>query len=110
MKKRPASASMWGDQSERARLGRIAALSQENLRQGFGGFPKLGYPFGGPHNKDCSIFGSILGSLYFGKLPFRVEGFEGSPVSVHLRLNAFYPQMKKERTSKLLVFRVAGRA
>ena len=26
--------------------------------------------FGGPHNMDCSIFGSILGSLHFGKLPF----------------------------------------
>ena len=28
-----------------------------------------GYPFGGPHNKDYSILGSILGSPYFGKLP-----------------------------------------
>ena len=34
-----------------------------------GGFPKLGYHFGGPHNKDHSILGSILGSPYFGKLP-----------------------------------------
>ena len=34
------------------------------------GFPKLGVPFlGGPHNKDYSILGSILGSPYFGKLP-----------------------------------------
>ena len=30
----------------------------------------LGYQFGGPHNKDYSIFGSILGALYFGKLPY----------------------------------------
>ena len=30
-----------------------------------------GYLFGGPHNKDYSILGSILGSPYFGKLPFR---------------------------------------
>ena len=29
--------------------------------------------FGGPHNKDYSILGSILGFPYFGKLPFRVE-------------------------------------
>ena len=29
-----------------------------------------GYPFGGPHNKDYSMLGSILGSHYFGKLPY----------------------------------------
>ena len=34
-----------------------------------GGFPKLGVPFLGPHNKDYSILGSILGSPHFGKLP-----------------------------------------
>ena len=34
-----------------------------------GGFPKLGYPFGGPHIKDYSMLGSTLGSPYFGKLP-----------------------------------------
>ena len=34
-----------------------------------GSFPKLGYLFGGPHNKDYSMLGPILGSLYFGKLP-----------------------------------------
>ena len=28
-----------------------------------------GYHFGGPHNKDYSILGSILGLPYFGKLP-----------------------------------------
>ena len=28
----------------------------------FGGFPKLGYHFGGPHNKDFSTLGSMLGS------------------------------------------------
>ena len=34
-------------------------------------FPKIrGTNFGGPHNKDYSILGSILGSPYFGKLPF----------------------------------------
>ena len=37
------------------------------------GFLKIGgYPFGGPHNKDYNILGSILGSHYLGKLP-RVE-------------------------------------
>ena len=30
---------------------------------------KLGVPFGGPQNKDSSIFGSILGLPYLGKLP-----------------------------------------
>ena len=35
------------------------------------GFPIIrGTLFGGPHNKDYSILGSILGSLYFGKLPY----------------------------------------
>ena len=40
----------------------------------FRGFPKLGVPFWGPENRDYSILGSILGSPYFGQLPFRVEG------------------------------------
>ena len=29
-----------------------------------------GYHFGGPHNKDYIILGSILGSPYLGKLPY----------------------------------------
>ena len=29
-----------------------------------------GYLFGGPYNQDYDILGSILGSPYFGKLPF----------------------------------------
>ena len=32
-----------------------------------------GYLFGGPHNKDCSILESILGSPYFEKLPYELE-------------------------------------
>ena len=28
------------------------------------------YHFGDPHNKDYNILGSILGHLYFGKLPY----------------------------------------
>ena len=32
----------------------------------------MGYLFGSPHNKDYSIFGSILGSPYLGQLPYRV--------------------------------------
>ena len=35
------------------------------------GFPKIrGTLLGGPHNKDYSILGSILGSRNFGKLPY----------------------------------------
>ena len=29
-----------------------------------------GYHFKGSHNKDYSIWGSILGSPYFGEVPF----------------------------------------
>ena len=29
-----------------------------------------GLPYWGSHNKDYSILGSILGSPYFGKLPY----------------------------------------
>ena len=37
-------------------------------------FPKIwGNLFGGPHNKDCTIFGSILGSPYCGKLPLMLR-------------------------------------
>ena len=37
------------------------------------GFPKIrGTLFGGLHNKAFSILGSILGSPYFGKLPYEV--------------------------------------
>ena len=36
-------------------------------------FPKIrGSNLGGPHNKDYSILGSILGSPYFGKLPYHL--------------------------------------
>ena len=39
------------------------------------GFPKIrGTLFGGPHNKDYSILGSIWGFPYLGKLPFYVSG------------------------------------
>ena len=35
------------------------------------GFPKIGSTsLGGPHNKDYNFSWSILGSVYFGKLPF----------------------------------------
>ena len=34
-----------------------------------GGCPKLGVLFRDPHSKGYSIFGSLLGSPYFGKFP-----------------------------------------
>ena len=56
--------------------GRASAQSESSfrlvtriLRKKYGGFPKLGNLFGGPHTKDSNIWGSILGSPYFGKLP-----------------------------------------
>ena len=39
-----------------------------------GGFPKLGYHLRSPINKDYSIWGSILGSPHFGKLPLCSRG------------------------------------
>ena len=45
---------------------------RRRLRSACGGFLKLGVPFWGPHNKDYSILGSILGSAYLGKLPRRL--------------------------------------
>ena len=44
----------------------------------YGSFPKLWVPFWGPYNKDCGILGSILGSPYFGKLPYTL-GLKGFP-------------------------------
>ena len=38
------------------------------------GFPKLGVPFEGPNNMDCSILGSLLGSPHVGKLPCKAGG------------------------------------
>ena len=55
-----------------------------NIPLKYGGFPKLGVPFGGPNNKDYSILGSILGSPYFGKLPYppnpSIEGNQEGPL------------------------------
>ena len=48
----------------------ILAHTSEETRIS-GGFPKLGVPIWGPNNKDYGILGSILGYLYFGKLPSR---------------------------------------
>ena len=34
-----------------------------------GVFSTLGVPFGGPHNRECSLWGSLSGSPHFGQLP-----------------------------------------
>ena len=39
------------------------------FKGGHRGIYRVGYHFGGPHNKDYSILGSISGSPFFGKLP-----------------------------------------
>ena len=41
---------------------------------GSGGFLKLRLLFQGSHNKDCTKPVLILGSPYFGKLPYRSMG------------------------------------
>ena len=55
-------------------LAAAAPIADFQLSRWFGniwGFPKIrGYLFGGPNNQDYSILGSILGSPYFGKLPY----------------------------------------
>ena len=44
----------------------------EAQKGGLGCRVKLGVPFGGPYFQEYSIFGSILGSPYFGKLPYEL--------------------------------------
>ena len=57
--------------------GNPCAKANKRVRRPFGapltmwGFRKITgiYPFGGPHNKDCSMLGSIFGYPDFGELP-----------------------------------------
>ena len=44
--------------------------SQQDKQADMGVSQNYGYLVGGAHNKEYSILGSILGSPYFGKLPF----------------------------------------
>ena len=46
---------------------------------GCGSFPKLGVPFGGPHNKDYSIFLVYIGVPQFWELPCQgsIQGLHG---------------------------------
>ena len=48
----------------------IMASLYRTISRIFGGFPKLGYHFGGPYGEDYSILGVRVGSAHFGKLPF----------------------------------------
>ena len=52
----------------------FSVLSFRLKLYGIWGFPKIRYLSRGPKNKDYSILGPILGSPYFGKLPFRDYG------------------------------------
>ena len=47
-----------------------AVTSPVNFPEVFGSFPKLRVPFWGPQNPGYSILWSMLGSPYFGKLPY----------------------------------------
>ena len=61
-------ASGWSQEPARPKgtsLHSISFLFQKLM----GGSKKEGYRMEGPHNEDYSIWGSILGSPYFGKLP-----------------------------------------
>ena len=49
----------------------------------------LGYFFSGPNNKDYSILGSILGSPYFGKLPYKLTSGSGSSEILYLEIPTF---------------------
>ena len=54
--------------------------------------PKLGgYHFGGPYYKDYNIFGSIWGSPYPGKLPYKpiVQRPHRSQIKTALCLNGY---------------------
>ena len=46
------------------------------------------YRFGGPHNKDQSILGSISGSPNFGILPLHSKGFRVTLLGLRLRVEA----------------------
>ena len=60
-----------------------------------------GYHFGGPNNKGYNIFGSILGSPYFGKLPHRPSTLESPEPS-------FNPQEVGTRGSSPKILRGLG--
>ena len=66
--------SCWGFGNPKPCIGHYArspgSQGPEFLENLFGGFQNWGYLIGGPHNKDCNILWSVLGSPYFGKLPF----------------------------------------
>ena len=57
-----------------------------------------GYPFKGPNNKDCSILGSILGSPYFGKLPYRVNRDHWGYIGIILEIYIGIMEQKMETT------------
>ena len=47
-----------------------SSSDQEVLRFLMGVSQNQGYLFGGPHNNDYGILGSILGSPFFWELPY----------------------------------------
>ena len=64
----------------------LTRFNHQNNTTQMGVSQDRGIMLGGPHNKDCSIWGSILGSPYFGKLPNL-----GSGLWVYLEVYLRYP-------------------
>ena len=61
---------------------------------------KKNYHFGGPYNKDYTIFGSILGVPYVGKLPLVfIGGLFGDSLSVSGSLPLKDPGRTAQTTS-----------
>ena len=78
-------------------------------------FPKLGGTlFGGPHNEDHSISGSVLGSPYFGKLS-NVIGMHLSPQAVEtkpnieaLKFEFLHSQLQHSQASDVPTYALTG--
>ena len=54
---------------ERGRQGERGSEAKIHMHI-YGDFSKMAVHFGGPNSKDYITWGSILGSPYFGKLPY----------------------------------------
>ena len=52
-------------------IGRGVFESSCQISHVWGGVPKIKGTFGGPDNQDHTVWGSILGYPYFGKLPYQ---------------------------------------
>ena len=53
-----------------------------------------GYHLGGPYNEDCTFFGWMMGSPYFGKLPHRCMGFRVYGLETEIMKNTIEEKME----------------